>query len=346
MNLRCLDGTRGRSRPRTAFTLIELLTVVAIITLLIGILIPSLGAARDAAKRARTRTTMKGIEDCLELWVGENSKEQRGQAYPASTAGDDPTEAGNNIDAASEIFGAHWVVRYLMGKKLDGYIPRWKTPRQYWGAAAGEEQLNWYGTGGAGDPLPAGATEPLERVGPYMPPDGVRTRLTEQLQGARQDLSEVTKKLPVIIDDYERPILYYAANSRQASRADGNIATQGGAGYEGIYNFGDNALFTGGYVGSPTGSGHELEVWNFGNGTGKRLDFPSAWVGGNPPNWPQVIQNEKSSFPYYILNKHVFESTDKGQGGTVVPMRKESFILLSPGKDGLFGTKDDVGNFR
>jgi hypothetical protein len=43
------------------------------------------------------------------------------------------------------------------------------------------------------------------------------------------------------------------------------------------------------------------------------------------------------------MNKNVFDSSG---GRTVVPYRKESFLLITAGRDGLFGTKDDVNNFQ
>jgi len=64
-------------KNRKAFTLIELLVVIAIIALLIGILLPALGKARQSARQLKDSTQVRGLHQGCVTWAQNN-----GDDYP------------------------------------------------------------------------------------------------------------------------------------------------------------------------------------------------------------------------------------------------------------------------
>jgi prepilin-type N-terminal cleavage/methylation domain-containing protein/prepilin-type processing-associated H-X9-DG protein len=67
------EGRRQKAERRSAFSLVELLVVIAILAILIGLLLPSLRRARQAAMATQCAAQLRGVGQVLLVYVNNNA---------------------------------------------------------------------------------------------------------------------------------------------------------------------------------------------------------------------------------------------------------------------------------
>jgi len=274
-------------RKKTAFTLVELLTVLAVMSLLIGILIPSLKMAQDAAKTAKQKVHLVSIEQALLAFRNDYGD------YPPSDA------------KMPDYGGAQKLAEALLGPDLLGFHPRsgWRSDgKDEFGAIQVYDGTDMnilqrkprYLELETANAFRLGCSGPAVRDGLF---DAGGTGL---LAPATYVLCDIFNKFDVTVGGriYKAgtPILYYKANPFGIGLDPMNAQNSN-------YSYWDNA-----------------ELVHLGI---------NSWA--------------EENFYNFITDPRA--TAARPVGSRPWPYKPDSYILISAGIDGIYGTRDDITNF-
>ncbi|MHB9069241.1 MAG: type II secretion system protein [Sedimentisphaerales bacterium] len=296
---------------KNGFTLAELLTAIAIIAILIGVLMPALNMARKFASDTKQKAMLASIETGILMYKNDNGEYPPSHGYDKNNS---PTYADYDY------CGAQTLAEALLGQDLLGFHP------------SSKYEFDAYKSGGSELYYDSNDTNLRNRKGPYLNRENIGVFKPKDIFDPKAFFNTLEPENYLICDVYTAvtrdvpvasgtkkfkigtPILYFRADT---SRLEIDALKPYN---ESIYNFLDNQLLVA--LGKITNTGAKYE---------RHLNFLSA------------SGNKADGFYDYITDDTA--TTTLGSNPRTRPVRPDSFLLISAGADGFYGTTDDICNF-
>jgi len=314
-----LEMTEKRNKKK-GFTLVELLTVLAIITLLVGLLLPSLSMVRRTARETKQRAMLTAIDSALTVFRNDYGD------YPPSDGWIYREPPG--VSEPIPYCGALKLTEALFGWDLMGFHPQ-----STWTADGGGPLV--YDPGRVRDDNMDGIPDTLyERRSRYLDLESANVfRIGTSLPGRNDGLYDVPGTNPMASVAGRSVLCDVFPGTRVALlNPDGTIRE--------VVNAGKPVLY---FRANPSSrimmDGANLDVRLYQGWDNDPLivldDIQDDGTIGTHP-----LNNNFNNYEYFY---HYI--ADPRTPGSSWPYRPDSYLLITAGFDGIYGTDDDICNF-
>jgi prepilin-type N-terminal cleavage/methylation domain-containing protein len=317
---------------RKGFTIVELLTVMSVIAILIGLLVPAVGMIKEKANQVQQLAQLHSLEAGLELYKAEfgeyppSNDNQYTPPAPGSLLGQDPFAYGGAQKLAEALVGLDFLGFHPESEFRSDRMAQLVNPLDGSPIIPADTNFGIYNPSGGIPEINETAEENVKRRGgklggPFVDLENANAYrmqdvyLENELTNAQFDplsvvLCDVYSKTRTAMSGSKKagmPLLYYRARTQYVQQDINDSAGNGNE--DDIYYYRDNLA--------------QITMRT----SDQAVDHPLA----------EDIQE----FEDMLVNPQVLEASNIKR-----PYRAGSYILISAGKDGLYGTADDITNFN